>query len=92
MIRDFAPRGWFDAGLQFFLFFAVYQGYQVVRGLTDGNPEVAFANAQRVIDIEKGSGTFRPWVSVKPRCDSTLCDEMPTTVASRAPNASELSR
>ena len=58
MIRNFAPRGWFDAGLQFFLFFAVYQGYQVVRGLTDGNPEVAFANAHRVIDIEKGIGTF----------------------------------
>jgi PAP2 superfamily len=57
-IRDFAPRGWLDAGLQFFLFFAVYQGYQVVRGLTDGNAEVAFANAQRVIDLEKGIGTF----------------------------------
>ena len=29
---------------------------------------------------------------VKPSCESTLCDEMPTTVASSAPNASALSR
>jgi hypothetical protein len=57
-IRGFAPRGWLDAGLQFFLFFAVYNGYQVVRGITDGNEEIAFANAHRLIDIEKGIGTF----------------------------------
>ena len=57
-IKGFAPRGWLDAGLQFFLFFAVYNGYQVVRGITDGNDAVAFANAERVIDLEKAIGTF----------------------------------
>ena len=57
-INGFAPRGWLDAGLQFFLFFAAYNGYQVVRGITDGNDAVAFANAERVIDLEKGIGTF----------------------------------
>ena len=30
----------------------------MVRGLTDGNEAVAFANAERVIDLEKGIGTF----------------------------------
>lgn len=57
-IRDFAPRGWLDAGLQFLLFYIAYNGYQVVRGITDGNEAVAFANAQRIIDIEKATGTF----------------------------------
>jgi PAP2 superfamily len=58
VVRNFAPRGWADAGLQFLLFFAVYNGYQVVRGITAGSEEAAFANAERVIDIEKGIGTF----------------------------------
>ena len=31
-------------------------------------------------------------LALKPSCESTLCDEMPTTVASSAPNASALSR
>ena len=30
----------------------------MVRGITDGNDAVAFANAERVIDLEKGIGTF----------------------------------
>ena len=38
------------------------------------------------------SGTLSPCLAVKPWCESTLCDEMPTTVASSAPNASALSR
>ena len=38
------------------------------------------------------SGTFSPCSAVKLSCESTLCDEMPTTVASSAPNASALSR
>ncbi len=60
-IKEFAPRGWADAILQFALFFAVYNGYQVVRGLAEGRADLAFANAQRVIDIEAGLGTlFEP--------------------------------
>jgi hypothetical protein len=58
MVRDFAPRGWRDAGLQFLLFFLVYNLYQLVRGIADGRTDVAFANAHRVIDLEKGIGTF----------------------------------
>lgn len=57
-IGGFAPRGWLDAALQFGLFFAVYNGYQVVRGMADGREDVAFANADRVIDIERTLGTY----------------------------------
>ena len=57
-IGEFAPRGWFDAILQFGLFFAVYNGYQVVRGMVDGKDALAFANAERVMDLERTLGTF----------------------------------
>ncbi|HET6831736.1 MAG TPA: phosphatase PAP2 family protein [Solirubrobacterales bacterium] len=52
------PRGWPDLLLQFALFFLAYQGYQVVRGLIDGKDELAFANAERIVDIERSLGTF----------------------------------
>jgi PAP2 superfamily len=57
-INGLLPRGWLDAGLQFFLFFLAYQAYQLVRGITDGDPATAFANAERLIDAEKSLGTF----------------------------------
>lgn len=43
---------------QLALFFFLYQGYQVVRGLTDASASLAFANAARLIDIERGLGVF----------------------------------
>ena len=52
------PRGWGDLTLQFLLFFVVYQGYQAVRGIADGKAAVAFANGERVIDLERSLGTF----------------------------------
>jgi membrane-associated phospholipid phosphatase len=52
------PRGWLDAVSQLLLFFAAFNGYQVVRGLTDGSRHEAFANADRVIDAERWLGTF----------------------------------
>jgi len=57
-IRDLAPRGWGDAALQFFLFFLAYNGYQVVRGLSESRPDVAFANAERLIELERALGSF----------------------------------
>lgn len=57
-VNGLAPRGWLDALLQFGAFFLVYTLYQVVRGIADGNPDLAFANAERIIDIERGTGTF----------------------------------
>jgi hypothetical protein len=52
------PRGWGDAALQFFLFFVAYNGYQLVRGLTDSSRELAVANADRLIEIEQSLGTY----------------------------------
>ena len=52
------PRGWGDLLLQFGLFFAVYQGYQVVRGLSEAREGIAFANAERIIDVERSLGLF----------------------------------
>ena len=40
------------------LFLVVYQGYQLVRGFVDGRSGLAFANAERVIDLERSLGTF----------------------------------
>jgi hypothetical protein len=52
------PRGWTDLLLQFALFFIAYQGYQLVRGLIDGKSDLAFANADRIVDLERSLGTF----------------------------------
>ena len=52
------PRGWSDLLLQLALFFSVYQGYQVVRGLSEGKSALAFANAERIIDVERSLGLF----------------------------------
>lgn len=52
------PHGWHDLLLQLGLFFFAYEGYQLVRGLADGQATLAFANADRVIELERGLGTF----------------------------------
>lgn len=52
------PQGWGDLLRQLLLFFVIYQGYQVVRGLVDGKQAVALANADRVIDAERALGTY----------------------------------
>jgi hypothetical protein len=52
------PKGWGDLLVQFALFFVAYQGYQAVRGIADGKAAVAFANGERVMDLERSLGTF----------------------------------
>ena len=52
------PKGIADAGSQFGLFFLAYNGYQVVRGITDSGTFPAFANARHVIDLENSLGAF----------------------------------
>ena len=52
------PRGWGDLVLQFGLFFAVYQGYQIVRGMSEAKGALALANAERIIDVERSLGLF----------------------------------
>jgi hypothetical protein len=57
-ISSLLPKGIGDAALQFFLFFLVYNGYQLVRGLSEGREALAFANAERLVDIQRSLGTF----------------------------------
>src|ERR1700735_3693974 len=53
------PRGWVDAVRQVLLFLGAYVGYQVVRGLVNGN-DVAKAswNATKIIDLERTLHVF----------------------------------
>ena len=52
------PNGWGDLLRQLGLFFLAYQVYRIVRGLTDAQDVLAFANADRLIEIERGIGAF----------------------------------
>ena len=52
------PHGWHDLLLQLGLFFFAYQGYQLVRGLIDGKTALAFDNADRIVALERGIGSF----------------------------------
>ncbi len=58
LLDDWLPRGWSDLLLQLVLFFSVYQGYQVVRGLSEAKESLAFANAERIVDLERSLGLF----------------------------------
>lgn len=60
-LAAFAPRGWRDAALQIGLFVIVYNAYQLVRGVVESKEALAFANAERIVDIERATGTlFEP--------------------------------
>jgi hypothetical protein len=52
------PHGWRDLLLQLGLFFLIYQGYQLVRGLIDGKTVLAFENAGWIVELERSTGTF----------------------------------
>jgi PAP2 superfamily protein len=52
------PRGWGDLLRQFAFFFVAYQGYQLVRGIADGQDAVALANGGHVIHLERSLGAF----------------------------------
>ena len=56
--NELLPKGWLDAGFQFLLFFLAYNGYQVVRGITDSGSVAAYVNAERIIGLEKSLGVF----------------------------------
>ncbi len=58
LTTNFVPRGWQDIGLQILLFCGAYFMYRIVRGMTEGQATVAFANAQGVVAIEESLGMF----------------------------------
>src|SRR5687768_7131721 len=51
--RRVLPRGWFDLFRQIVIWFGFVLAYQVVRGIADRSPSVAFENARSVIDVER---------------------------------------
>jgi membrane-associated phospholipid phosphatase len=52
------PQGWSDLGRQIGLLILVDLAYETVRGVADGQRAIAFANGQRIIDLEQATHTF----------------------------------
>jgi hypothetical protein len=50
--RRLPPRGWLDLFRQVLIWFGFILAYQLVRGVADRSPAVAFDNARAVIDFE----------------------------------------
>jgi membrane-associated phospholipid phosphatase len=56
--RRVLPQGWFDALRQLALFAGAYYAYRIVRGLVDGQADLAFGNARLLVDAENAMGLF----------------------------------
>jgi membrane-associated phospholipid phosphatase len=52
------PKGWPDALHQLALFALADLCYETVRGVSEGNTALAFANARHIVDLERGMGLF----------------------------------
>jgi membrane-associated phospholipid phosphatase len=52
------PKRWPDAVLQVVIWVCVDSIYELVRGLTEGSHTVAFANGNRVVELERATHTF----------------------------------
>jgi len=57
-IGAWLPQGYGDAGRQLGLFVLADLCYETVRGIAEGNANLAFANARAVIDFESSIGLF----------------------------------
>jgi hypothetical protein len=57
-IGDRLPRGWGDALRQLGLFVLADLCYETVRGVAEGRADAAFANAGRLVEVERATGTF----------------------------------
>ena len=57
-VNRLLPKGFLDAGCQFLLFFLAYNGYQVVRGLTDSGAIAPSPTPAQMIDLEHSLGAF----------------------------------
>ncbi|MHB8531303.1 MAG: phosphatase PAP2 family protein [Solirubrobacteraceae bacterium] len=52
------PHGWLDALRQVSLFGVVYLAYRIVRGVVEGNANMAFSHARDLIALERGLHVF----------------------------------
>ncbi len=50
------PHGWRDFWLQFAVFWTFNLAYEATRGVVDGSRDEAFANARRVIEVQRDLG------------------------------------
>ena len=57
-IGDWLPRGWPDLFRQLLLYVIADTGYELARGMADGRANLAFANGERVIDVQQSMGLF----------------------------------
>ena len=57
-IGDWLPQGYADAARQLSLFVVAELCYEAVRGVADGQREIAMVNGQHVIDFERGLHAF----------------------------------
>jgi len=57
-IGDRLPKGWGDAARQLGLFVLADLCYETVRGVAEGKTTAAFANADKIVDVEQATGTF----------------------------------
>ncbi|HMT04484.1 MAG: phosphatase PAP2 family protein [Solirubrobacterales bacterium] len=57
-IGEWLPQGWGDLFRQLLLYLIADTGYEFARGMADGRANVAFANGERVMDVERSMGLF----------------------------------
>lgn len=57
-IGAWLPRGWRDLFVQLGLYLFADNAYELSRGIAEGKANLAFANGQRIIDLERVTHTF----------------------------------
>lgn len=60
-IGEWLPQGWPDLFRQLLLYVIADTGYEIARGMADGRANLAFANGERIMDVERTMGLmFEP--------------------------------
>lgn len=57
-IGDWLPQGWADLFRQLLLYLIADTGYELARGMASGRSSLAFANGERVMDVQRSMGLF----------------------------------
>ena len=57
-IGAWLPRGWGDLFRQLVLYVLADTSYEIARGMADGRADLAFANGERVMDLERSLNLF----------------------------------
>ena len=57
-IGEWLPQGWGDLFRQLALYVFADTGYELARGFAEGKASIAFANGERIMDLQRSTGTF----------------------------------